>query len=203
MVIDFKHLTANQAYFAIIQAVIPRPIAWVLSDSGNGSFNLAPYSFFTGVCGDPPLIMLSIGRKPDGSRKDTWVNIEDRTDFVIHIAPSDLAPSLVASAATLPHGESELDASGLKTVAVPGWRLPRIIGPRLAMLCTRHAIHEVGNEQQGLILGQVQAMFVDDEAGSQVGERLVIDPKKIDPLSRLGGSEYATLGEIQTHQRPR
>ena len=202
MLIDFENITANQAYFAMIQAVIPRPIAWVLSDSGNDSLNLAPYSFFTGVCGNPPLIMLSIGRKPDGARKDTWLNIDERNDFVIHIAPSNLAAPLVATAATLSHGESELDVNGLQTVAVPGQRLPRIIGPKLAMFCTKHAIHEVGNDQQGLVLGEIRAMYIDDQAATQLGERLIINPKTIDPLSRLGGSEYATLGEIQSHRRP-
>jgi len=202
MLIDFKNLSANQAYFALIQSVIPRPIAWVLSDSSQGSFNLAPFSFFTGVCGDPPLIMLSIGHKPDGTRKDTWVNIDERHDFVIHIAPSSLASPLVASAKALPHGESELDASGLETLTVQGQRLPRVVGPKLVMFCTKHAIHEVGNQNQGLILGEIQAMYVDDEAGAMIGDRLVIDPTKIDPLSRLGGNEYATLGEVQTHMRP-
>ncbi|GAL31982.1 hypothetical protein JCM19240_5413 [Vibrio maritimus] len=33
-------------------------------------------------------------------------------------------------------------------------------------------------------------------------ERLVIDALKVDPLSRLGGNDYATLDKTITVQRP-
>jgi len=63
MQLNFKDLTANQCYGAMVQTIVPRPIAWVLSDNGDGSHNVAPFSFFTGICSDPPLLVLSIGKK--------------------------------------------------------------------------------------------------------------------------------------------
>jgi flavin reductase (DIM6/NTAB) family NADH-FMN oxidoreductase RutF len=203
MLIDLAKLSPTQAYFTLIQSVIPRPIAWVLSDSGNGSFNLAPFSFFNAICGDPPLILLSIGHKPDGTRKDTWVNIEQRCEFVVHIAGRDMAGPMVASSATLPHGESELERQGLATASIAGFRLPRLVGPRVALCCVKHAIHTIGNEAQGLIIGEVRSIYVDDDAALVRDGRVVIDSKKVDPLSRLGGNEYALFGQTMAVERPK
>jgi flavin reductase (DIM6/NTAB) family NADH-FMN oxidoreductase RutF len=65
-----------------------------LSENENGGFNLAPFSYFNAVSSDPPLLMLSVGKKPDGSPKDTRVNIEQRSRFVIHIAHRELVDPL-------------------------------------------------------------------------------------------------------------
>ncbi|MEX2216010.1 MAG: flavin reductase family protein [Phycisphaeraceae bacterium] len=203
MLLDFAAITAEQAYFVMIQAIVPRPIAWVLSDNGDGSHNLAPFSFFTGVSSRPPILLISVGRKPDGTRKDTWVNIEERGEFVVHIAPRELAAPLVATSATLAHGESEVSATGLSTEPIEGFRLPRVVGPKLAMWCSRHEIIEVGDGPQGLILGRVQAMYVDDGIVERQGGRIVINPKGLNPLARLGGSEYAALGEVFSMARPK
>lgn len=209
MLVDFSTLTGDAAYFAMIQALIPRPIAWVLSDNGDDTLNLAPFSFFTGICGDPPLIMISVGRKPDGTRKDTWVNIEEREQFVLHIVPREMASQMVASSATLAHGDSELSQLNLATVAITdagggaAFRLPRLVGPRVAMCCTRHAIHEVGRGPQGMILGEVQSMYLEDGIVTATGGRLQIDAKLLDPVARLGGGDYAMLGEVFTIARPK
>ena len=82
MVIDFDKLSSSQAYFTMTQAIIPRPIAWVLSDHGNGKLNLAPFSYFNAVCSRPPMQSISIGHKKSGLKKDTWVNIEGRYKHV-------------------------------------------------------------------------------------------------------------------------
>ena len=71
MYVDITQLDPQQIYITLTQTVIPRPIAWVLSENANGSLNLAPYSFFNAVSSEPPLVMISTGLKPDGCPKDT------------------------------------------------------------------------------------------------------------------------------------
>ena len=39
--------------------ITPRPIAWVSTQDENGVANLAPYSFFNGVCDHPEMVMFS------------------------------------------------------------------------------------------------------------------------------------------------
>src|SRR5690606_11369943 len=82
--------------------------AWVLSESDNGSFNLAPFSYFNAIASEPALVIFSVGHKRDGSKKDTWHNIEQRERFVIHLGVKSLAEQLNETARALPAGESEL-----------------------------------------------------------------------------------------------
>ena len=203
MIIDLSKLASADVHGMMAQTIIPRPIAWVLSDNGNGTWNFAPFSFFSGVCSDPPLAMISVGRRPGGDKKDTWVNIEERSDFVIHLADTSHGDQISQSSAGIPHGQSELDLVNMPTEPVEGERLPRVLGPKVAMFCTRHAIHEVGNRPQGLILGQIHRIWVDDEAIQTTDDTIKIDAEKLAPLSRLGGIQYADLGQIREIAKPK
>jgi hypothetical protein len=57
--------------------VVPRPIGWISTRSSSGTDNLAPYSQFTNLTFDPPYVMFSSNRTPEGKRKDTVVNAEE------------------------------------------------------------------------------------------------------------------------------
>ncbi len=202
MIIDFSKLAAGQAYFAIIQLVVPRPIAWVLSSNSNRSYNLAPFSFFNAVGGEPPYIAIGIGRRPDGSQKDTHRNIGARPDFVVHLPSVDNGPAMVQSSATLPPEVSEVEHAEVALQAVDGWPLPRVRDARVALLCRREKFVSLGNSATSLLLAEVTQAWVDPAAASTENGRLIIDPARLDPLSRLGGSLYAHLGPLESHQRP-
>lgn len=208
MYIDFAQLTAAQRYFAMVQTIIPRPIAWVLSDSGDNGYNLAPYSFFTGVCSSPPLLMLSAGKKPsgdeEGREKDTRLNIRERKHFVVHIADTSLLQPLNDSAETLNHGVSELEKLALPTVPFDDFALPRIEDCHVAMACTLYRMDEIGDTPQAIIYGEIKKLYVSDEAATiDETSRLTIDPDVVDPLCRLGGSWYSELGDLLRADRPK
>jgi len=186
----------------MIQLVIPRPIAWVLSDNGNGTYNLAPFSFFNAITSNPPILMLSVGWKDEATRKDTWVNISERKNFVVHIPSGEQVHDVSNSSSVLPHGASEIDKLNIRLENVEGWPLPRIKGAKAAFLCEKYAIHEIGEDPQGLILGKINRILIDDNAVSQDKGRTLIDPFKLNPLARLGGNQYSLLGEILTVPRP-
>lgn len=197
MNINVSELSKNQMYFALTQTVLPRPVAWVLSEHDNGKLNLAPFSYFTPVCSEPPLVMFSVGRKPDGSPKDTWHNIVERKDFVIHLAQRELAAEVTRSARTLPAGESEVEMCELDTVAFEGSRLPRLAAARLAFSCELFKTEEIGEGPQHLVFGRIRQIWLDDEVASVDDKgRLKVDARQIDPVGRLGGSEYVTFGDI-------
>jgi len=203
MNVDLCTLSPEAAYSRLIQTVVPRPIAWVLSRNEDDSHNLAPFSFFNAVCSDPPLVMLSIGFKPDGSEKDTRVNIRERDHFVIHIAHRDLAGLLAESSASLPAGESEIGMLELETTPFPGSPLPRLADCRVAFACERYDIRELGPGRQALILGRVTRMYIDDEIlGPAEPGKLRVAADKLDPIGRLGGNEYVTFGDKLDIPRP-
>ena len=204
MNINLDDLTPAEVYFTMTQSLVPRPIAWVLSENGSGSYNLAPFSYFTAVCSGPPLIMISVGKKPDGSLKDTRANIEARGDFVVHIAGRDMMKDLNESSAPLPAGVSEVDELGLKTLPFEGFRLQRLEGCHIAYACSLFEIKEIGEAPQSLIFGEVKKVYIDDSVCRKDEKgRVKIDAALLDPLARLGVSEYAALGDIMELPRPK
>ena len=204
MILDLSQLKPAQIYFQMIQTLIPRPIAWVLSEIEHNKYNLAPFSYFNAVCSDPPLIMLSVGKKPDGSFKDTRVNIEQRKDFVVHIAHLDMLEALNQSSATLAADVSEIDRLGLETTGFEGSRLPRIKACRIAYACECYQIHELGSTPQSVIYGKVNRIFIDDSITrtNDKGHVKVL-AAELDPVARLGASEYMRFGDIIELKRPK
>ena len=204
MNLDLSELKPAQVYFHMIQTLIPRPIAWVLSENEQHSYNLAPFSYFNAVCSDPPLIMLSVGKKPDGSFKDTRVNIEQREDFVVHIAHREVLDELNKSSATLPANVSELDQLGIETTDFAGSRLPRIKACKIAYACECYQIHELGSTPQSIIYGKVKYLYIDDEITSTNDKgRLKVHADRLEPISRLGANEYMSFGKIIKLARPK
>ena len=62
-----------------------RPIAWVSTIDADGVNNLAPFSFFMGVCADPPTIAFSSSLR-EGQKKDTAANAARAGEFVVNAA---------------------------------------------------------------------------------------------------------------------
>lgn len=205
MQLDFSTLSPNQIYHTVIQTVIPRPIAWVLSENESGSFNVAPFSYFTAVSSSPPLLMFSVGKKNEDHHKDTLKNIESRKNLVIHIAQADLASELNQTAAMLDYGESELDNIGLKTTTIDNFPLPRITNAKIAFACSVYEIKEIGDTPMGLVFAQIQSAYICDSivTSDKDSGRNTIHADKLNPLARLGGNDYATIEKPFTLARPK
>ncbi|MDC0663354.1 flavin reductase family protein [Marinobacter sp. SS21] len=203
MILDFDELTSQEVYHAMTQTLVPRPVAWVLTENPDGDYNLAPFSFFNAITSKPPLLMLSVGKKPDGSFKDTRVNIEKRRKFTVHIAHREQARAMTETSQVLPHGQSELAQLDLALTEFEDFDLPRLADCRVAMACELYEIQEIGPTPQSLIFGLIHKVYVDDRAVSlDAKDRLRVDAAVLDPIGRLGGNEYVTFGEVLTIPRP-
>lgn len=202
MYIDFSQWDPSAIYHLMTQTVVPRPIAWVLTESADQNFNLAPFSYFTAVSSHPPLLMVSIGKKPSGEVKDTARNAKARGQLVIHIVDVGLAEAVTQTAATLDHGESEVTANGIELSDFDGFPLPRVTACPVAFGCTLYEMQEIGATPQTLLFAKVEQVYLDDHILNVQDDRLTVDALTLDPLSRLGGGEYATLEKTFTIQRP-
>ena len=203
MQLNFSEFSSSQRYHLMTQTIIPRPVAWALTDSDNGSYNLAPFSYFTAVSSEPALLMLSIGKKSNGEDKDTLTNIINNKKIVIHIAATEHAQLVTQTAKTLAHGESELTDAGLTTTSFENFDLPRLTDCDIAFACELYEIKQLGDAQQTLIFVEVKELFINDAMVTEEEQgRLKIDAKKVFPLARLGGGEYASITDPFSLQRP-
>jgi flavin reductase (DIM6/NTAB) family NADH-FMN oxidoreductase RutF len=95
MQIDPAQQKPMDSYKLMTNLVVPRPIAWVTSQNQAGVVNLAPFSFFNAVSGNPPYVVVSVGRNDAGEWKDTWRNIELAREFVVNLVTEDLFEAMI------------------------------------------------------------------------------------------------------------
>ncbi len=170
MQIDPSTQSKLDNYKLLTNLVVPRPIAWVCSQSSTGLINLAPYSFFNAVGSDPLYVVLGVGHRDDGSPKDTLGNIETAGEFVINLVTEDLLTAMNISAADFPADESELVAANLETAPSIHVKVPRLKQSQVSLECRLFRSENLGANT--LVIGQVVMFHVADHL---VGPRLHIN----------------------------
>ena len=204
MLVDLADLSASAVYHLLTQVVVPRPVAWVVSDNGTDGeerWNLAPFSYFNAVASNPPTVMFSMtaSRREVTTRpgiKDTLANVTDRPDHTIALPGREQLGAVEATSAEVAPGTSELALAGVEAVAWD-WPVPRPSGVRAALGCTVDRIVPVTGGPQRIVLARVHRVWVDDVAvGEDAKGRVRVDPELLDPLVRLGAGEYAALGTV-------
>ncbi len=181
--LDLDGRSPDRVYALLAGLVTPRPIAWVTTVDAGGRGNAAPISFFnlTGVC--PPVVVLGIGAKDDGSPKDTLRNLRATGEFVVNLVDEPLVPAMVASARELPHGEDELAGSGVPTAACRRVRPHRVASAPASLECRLEREMTVGGNL--LVVGEVLAVHV--RAG-------LVDPANL----RVNGAAHAPIGRLHS-----
>jgi flavin reductase (DIM6/NTAB) family NADH-FMN oxidoreductase RutF len=195
MHVDPKSLSADESYKLMTGVVVPRPIAWVTTIAENGGVNLAPFSTFTFVSPKPPMLAFSVGQR-GGIYKDTARNILANEEYVVHIADRALIDAVHGSAIEHPPDVSEVEMLALAIEPSLYVKPPRVAAAPIAMECRLRQCLEFGETRSRLIVGEVVAFHFRD--GLMNGGK--IDSKALDPLCRLAGPNYATLGDIVTMQ---
>lgn len=193
MELDVAKLPSRDVYRLLTSILVPRPIAWVGSQSHDGTPNLAPFSYFMGVGSDPPAVAISVALSR-GELKDTARNIMETGVFTVSIPSVDHVEAVATSAGGWPSSVSEFEQAGL--TAVPGtWvDAPRPAEARATFECRRIHHHDVGHVR--LIVGQIVGFHIDDAVvRGQADGKLRVDPDALAPLARLGGVSYSTLGD--------
>ncbi|GAA0984420.1 Flavoredoxin [Nocardioides aquaticus] len=171
--------------------VVPRPIAWVSTRSAAGVGNLAPHSFFTVACVDPPLVSItSVGAK------DTLRNVQETGEMVISLANRPLLERINGTSAPYDPDVDEAEAEGLEMAPSTNVSVPRVAASPASLECTLHSVQELGNSW--LILGRVVGIHVDD-AVMQDGHP---EFELMEPLSRLGRNEWGLPNEVVRIDRP-
>jgi flavin reductase (DIM6/NTAB) family NADH-FMN oxidoreductase RutF len=201
MELTISALSPDEKYALISDCVVPRPIAWINTQSVNGIVNVAPFSYFNIVSNEPMIVSVSINRRHDNALlKDTARNILQTGECVVHLPSRGHAPQVNASAAAFAPNESEATALGLALTPSTAVKPPRLADCGIALECRLHMHVEVGDPVVAdLMLLEVIHLGVADDL-LRDGR---IHPEPLDPLSRLGGPDYAVIGERFIIQRPK
>lgn len=186
-------LSADETYKLLIGLIVPRPIAWVTSLSPEGVVNLAPFSAFTYLSTQPPLVGISVMRR-GGGLKDTARNIAAQGDFVINIADETLVEPVHLSATEHPSSVSEVDVLSLSLVPSLDVATPRLECVPAALECGFEQAISFGDHGAQLIVGRVRRFHVRD--GLLEGGRIATE--RLRPLCRIAGPKYAGLGKVYT-----
>jgi flavin reductase (DIM6/NTAB) family NADH-FMN oxidoreductase RutF len=192
-------LDRRARYALMISALIPRPIAWVSTIDVAGGRNLAPFSFFGGISSTPPLVGISVGQRK-GSKKDTWRNLEETREAVVHIPTEELAESMVLSSGDFAEGVDEFEVTGLATLPSTLVKPPRIARAPVAMEVRVERILELGDppDLNGFAIARILLFHVRDDL--LVEGRIV--PERLRAVGRLGGQSYVRVAETFDVPRP-
>jgi flavin reductase (DIM6/NTAB) family NADH-FMN oxidoreductase RutF len=197
--IDTDGLSHQAANGLLSSLVVPRPIAWVSTLGSDGIANLAPHSFFNVVSTAPPVVMFSSGHtsrhNPEG-RKDTVRNIEATGEFVVNFVSDDLLEAMNATSAEVPASVDEFTLAGLAKAPSRHIKPPRVATAKAALECRLRQILPMAGHS--IVFGDVVAIILHEDV--YVGER--VDPARLRPVGRLGGTLYTELGNIRSVKRP-
>ncbi|MEQ1821155.1 MAG: flavin reductase family protein [Fimbriimonadaceae bacterium] len=184
------NLSPDEAYSLLASAVVPRPIAFVSTQSSSGVCNLAPFSFFMAGGANPPSLALSINQGQGGRRKDTLKNIEESGEFVVNLVTRSMAEGMNATSAGLPPEQSEWPYTSLNQTASHFVRPARVAESPVQFECRLFRVidHGAGAGAAVYVIGEILAIHVMD---CYLQRGVIAD---LDLISRLGGPNYLDLG---------
>lgn len=200
MKIDPATLDRKSAHDVMVGVALPRPIAFISTAGENGIYNLAPYSFFIPLSAKPAIVGVGIGRKRDGSKKDTLVNIEFSKDFVINVVTESLAEAMNQTSGEYPPEVDEFQVAKLTPEKADLVKAPMVAESPVRMECRLLQILEYGEfpSIHNFVIGEVIRVHVKDEFWAD-GE---IQSSRLKTIGRMGGDSYCRMTNIFEMKRP-
>ncbi|MBP0445255.1 flavin reductase family protein [Roseomonas sp. SSH11] len=192
MLFDFEALPKKDRYKLVVSSIVPRPIAWMVTQDAQGRTNAAPFSFFNVFSNDPVVVGIGVGARGMGGEettdyKDTMANIEATGEFTVCMVSEDTAEAMNITAADYPPGVDELQMAGLTTAPSAKIRVPRIAESPVALECRIWQVVPIGTHR--LVLGEVLAIHIRDDCMLDP-QRLYVDTPKLGLVGRMHGSGW-------------
>ncbi len=191
-------IDAALSYKLLSGAIVPRPIGWISTVDGAGVNNLAPYSFFNAVSGDPPHVLFCAGKRR-GNHKDSAGNALATGEFVVNLVSESTAAAMNITATELPAGVDEFAYAGLTALPSVTVAAPRVAESLVNFECKVVHSHEIAGGGSVIVVGRVVMMHVADEI---LDDRYRIDYAAYKPVGRLAGSGYCRVNDLFDLERP-
>jgi len=202
MKIDLANLDTRDSHHLMVDAVVPRPIAWVSTVGEDGVFNLAPFSAYCVVSIKPAMVGFCVAATRDGIEKDTFRNIKFAKEFVVNIVDETLAEAMNVTATPYPSDVDEFKEAGLTSVKADLVKVPMVAESPIKLECRLVQILEFGEAPltNSFIIGEVLRVHVRDELYAD-GEMQMSELKAVGRLGG-GGDLYCRTRDSFEMKRP-
>ncbi len=178
MILDYKEVDDLNRYKIMSGTVIPRPIAWIVTED-NGVLNCAPFSYFIPISSNPALVLVAIGQKDDGTPKDSLANILKTKKATICFAKKEHAELVQKCATPLGKDESEVEKFEIDVNTVLDDFPPMIASSQSALFCEYYDTYKIPGVTTPVIL-EVKKQFIEDD---KINDRNHVN---IDNIGRCG-----------------
>ncbi len=190
MVFEIEKITKKSDIYKLMsQTIIPRPIAWIVTED-EGIVNIAPFSYFTGLSSEPACVMVAIGHKSDGTPKDTLLNLRKHKKCTICMVEEGDLEAMHLSSKQLPHDKSESEMFHIAVDTLYDAYPPMITSTPVAYFCELNQEIDLQGGTTVPVILNIKRIYLRDD--------IITDKEKMtisfDPVARIGKS-YAFLGE--------
>lgn len=172
------------------QLINPRPIAMISTANADGTTNVAPYSYYLPITGEPMLLGVTVGahRADGGGPKDTWVNIERTGEFVVNVTTRAMREHIETAAMEFPPEISETTVTGWTAIESVKVAAPSIAESPAHMECRVHQVVELGSRP---VAGSAVHFVVAEVVWVTIDDRVCtpdyrVDPVAIETVGRMG-----------------
>ncbi len=179
----------GQIFDLLNGAIAPRPIALVSTRSKSGQSNLAPFSFFNAFGANPPMVGFSASRRVrDATLKDTWRNLMDTGECVIHAVTWPMVQQASLASTEYPSEVDEFVKSGFTPIPAERVSPARVAESPLQMECVLKQMLALGDGpgSGNLALCEVVLFHLAEDLYTEGA----VDNERMDLVGRLGGSTY-------------
>ena len=195
LTIDPKELPIPKLHHYLLGSIGPRPIAFASTIDAEGNRNLAPFSFFNVFSANPPILIFSPARSGrTNTTKNTHDNVKTVPEVVINVVTYDMVHQMSLTSSPFEAGVDEFEKAGFTPIASDTIRPFRVKESPVQIECKVLEIKELGQKggAGNLIICEVQKIHIDERV---LDENQMVDQKKIDLVSRMGGNWYCRAND--------
>ncbi|MEX0797560.1 MAG: flavin reductase family protein [Acidimicrobiia bacterium] len=194
---DFEDTASRDRYKLLSGLIVPRPIGWIGTRRANGTFNLAPFSFFNVVSTAPPTVLFS-GSSHSDRPKDSVTLAEESGEFTVNIVSEEVAQAMSVTAGSFGPDDDEFSIAGLTAVAGTVVKAPMVAESPANLECRVTKVLDVGEGPTRIVVGRVVALHVEDS----VLDGTRIDARSLRAVGRMSGNTYITTDNPFELERP-
>lgn len=190
LTINPKEIPVPKLHHYLLGSVGPRPIAFASTIDKEGNRNLAPFSFFNVFSANPPILVFSPARSGrTNTTKNTYDNVNEVSEVVINVVSYDMVHQMSLTSSPFEAGVDEFIKSGFTPISSETIRPFRVKESPVQIECEVLEVKELGQNggAGNLVICEVKRIHISE---SVLDESNMVDQKKIDLVSRMGGNWY-------------